>query len=43
MTQALTLLKLLSSAMTKGPEIYTQTLQDELKRWSARPPEAFLP
>ena len=41
MTQALTLLKLLSTAMTKGPEIYTQTLQDELKRWSARPPEAF--
>jgi SAM-dependent methyltransferase len=41
MTQALTLLKLLSTAMVKGPEIYTQMLQDEYKRWSARPQEAF--
>jgi hypothetical protein len=41
MKQALILLKLLSNSMEKGPEIYTQIVRDEFKRWSARAPEAF--
>jgi SAM-dependent methyltransferase len=41
MKQALTLVKLLSSAVDRGPDLYPQIMRDELKRWSARRPEAF--
>jgi hypothetical protein len=41
MQQALTLVKLLSSAVVKGPAIYPQMMRDEYQRWSSRRPEAF--
>ena len=41
MQQALTLVKLLSSAVVKGPEIFPQIMRDEHQRWTSRRPEAF--
>lgn len=41
MQQALTLVKLLASAVVKGPDIFPQIMRDEHKRWSSRRPEAF--
>jgi hypothetical protein len=41
MKQALVLLKLLSNSRLKDPDLYTLLVRDELKRWSAREPEAF--
>jgi 2-polyprenyl-3-methyl-5-hydroxy-6-metoxy-1,4-benzoquinol methylase len=41
MTQALTLMKLLSRSMLKGADLHMQLVRGELERWSARAPEAF--